>query len=388
MRARRKLLGGMVCMAMLALAPLGATAQADDAALSIVDAVLTQMTLEEKVAQLFFVRPEVFSRIASVSEPSAKLERAFARFGVGGVILFPENMKNAAQLARLTEAMRRYAIKQRGIDLFLGVDEEGGGVARVAAKLKLKEPVPSMSVIGETGDTRQAYEAGRRIGGYLSEYGFTLDFAPVADVRTDIKGAEITKRSFGYDAQLVAGMVKAFTQGLQEQGVLAVLKHFPGHGAASGNSHNGAAISTRTLEEWRACEWLPFREGMQAGADMVMVSHQIAATVDNDVPASLSFRIITELLRGELRFQGVVITDALRMKAVSETYGSGEACVRAIEAGCDMLLLPKNFSNGYNGVMAALEEGRLTETRIDESVRRILMLKAEWGLLKESAQRQ
>ena len=121
---------------------------------------------------------------------------------------------------------------------------------------------------------------------------------------------------------------------------------------------------------------------------MVMVSHQIAATVDNDVPASLSFRIITELLRGELRFQGVVITDALRMKAVSETYGSGEACVRAIEAGCDMLLLPKNFSNGYNGVMAALEEGRLTETRIDESVRRILMLKAEWGLLKESAQRQ
>ncbi|MCI5956724.1 MAG: glycoside hydrolase family 3 protein [Clostridiales bacterium] len=386
MRGVRAILRGAIYMTVLALIPLGALAQEGEAALNTADALLTQMTLEEKVAQLFFVRPEDFSRISSVSKPSAKLERAFERFGVGGVILFPENMKTEKQLIQLTEAMREYAKKQRGIDLFLGVDEEGGSVARVAKKLRLKEPVPSMSIIGETEDSQQAYEAGRRIGGYLSEYGFTLDFAPVADVRMDVERAEITKRSFGYDARLVAGMVKAFTQGLQEQGVLAVLKHFPGHGAASGNSHNGAAVSTRTLEEWRACEWVPFQEGIQAGAKVVMISHQIAATVDNAAPASLSYRIVTELLRGEMGFDGVVITDALRMKAVSEAYGSGEACVKAIEAGCDMLLLPKNFSNGYNGVMDALEDGRLTEARIDESVRRILTLKAEWGLLEEAAQ--
>ena len=176
-------------------------------------------------------------------------------------------------------------------------------------------------------------------------------------------------------------MAAAFIRGLHARGILSVAKHFPGHGAVSGNTHNGTGVSRRTLEEWRECELLPFRRAIEEGVDMVMVSHQVASQVDPDHPASLSPVIVTELLRDELGFDGVVITDALRMKAVREKYGSGEACVRALEAGCDMLLLPYNFTNAYNGVMKALSSGRLTEARIDESLRRILLLKQRWGLL-------
>lgn len=348
-----------------------------------VDRVLGEMTIEEKVSQLFFVRPEDFSRLSSVTAPSSAFSRAFDRFAVGGVVLFSGNIKSAGQLTELNAAMQEYARRGHGVGLFIGVDEEGGGVARVANKLKLSDAEPAMSVIGETGDPERAYQAGAHIGGYLSEYGFTLDFAPVADVRADVKNAEITARSFGYDEAMVSRMTARFVTGLQENGVLSVLKHFPGHGAASGNSHNGSAVSSKTVAEWRTCDWLPFQAGLEAGARIVMISHQTAEAVDGENPASLSPIIVTELLRGELGFDGVVITDALRMDAITELYGSGEACVRALEAGCDMLLLPYNFTNGYNGVMSALESGRLTEERIDESVRRILTLKAEWGLIEE-----
>lgn len=347
-----------------------------------VAALVSEMSLEEKVCQLFFVRPEDFSRISSVTKKSAKLERGFQKFPVGGVILFPGNIKSDGQLASLNEAMQSYAREKRGIGLFIGVDEEGGGVARVAGKLRLKNAAPAMSVIGESGDPERAYEAGLQIGEYLSGYGFTMDFAPVADVRTDVDGAEITLRSFGYEPKLVSEMVFRFVEGLQQRGVLAVLKHFPGHGAAAGDTHSGKSVSTRTAEAWRSCEWLPFQSGLEAGARAVLISHQTAAAVDAQAPASLSRRIVTELLRGELGFEGVVITDALRMEAVAGQYGSGEACVRAVLAGCDMLLLPKNFSNGYQGVLNAVKEGRITEERIDRSVARILTLKAEWGLLE------
>ncbi|MEG0863879.1 MAG: glycoside hydrolase family 3 N-terminal domain-containing protein [Clostridia bacterium] len=347
-----------------------------------ITAVMSRMTLEEKVCQLFFVRPEDFCHVGKVQKASNKLESAFHIFPVGGVVLFPINIKNGNQLLALNQAMQGYAQKAHGIGLLIGVDEEGGGVARVANKLAFKNAAPAMSEVGESGDAQAAYAVGAQIGSYLNGYGFTLDFAPVADVRTSIKKAEISQRCFGDDEKLVSEMVSQFVRGLQEQRVLAVLKHFPGLGAVSGNSHNGRAISTRTVAQWHDKEWLPFRAGIEAGAQVVMMSHQLAAAVDAKSPASLSYRIVTELLRGSLGFNGVVITDALRMNAITDQYSSGEACVQALLAGCDMLLLPKNFSNGYNGVLKAVEEKRLTQERIEESVRRILRLKAENGLLE------
>ncbi|MEG2315773.1 MAG: glycoside hydrolase family 3 N-terminal domain-containing protein [Clostridia bacterium] len=361
--------------------PCGARAQGA-AVQSAAERALAGMTLNEKVCQLFFVRPEDFSRLSSVTKASARLHNAQQKFAVGGVVLFPGNLKNGAQVSALNAAMQQSAKEAHGIGLFIGVDEEGGGVARVANTLKLAQACAAASDIGATGDAEAAYEAGGGIGSYLSGYGFTLDFAPVADVRADVKNAEITARSFGTDAALVSEMVGRFVSGLREQGVLAVLKHFPGHGAASGSSHNGSAVSTRTAEDWRACEWLPFQAGIAAGARVVMMSHQVAMAVDGKSPASLSYRIVTELLRGELGFDGIVITDALRMDAVANEYSSGEACVQALLAGCDMLLLPKNFTNGYKGVVKALQEGRLTEERVNESVLRILRVKEAAGLLE------
>ena len=295
---------------------------------------------------------------------------------MGGIILFSPNIRKD-EVASLNAGMQSAALDANGIGLFIGVDEEGGGVSRLANKLKLKEKQPDPSKIETPED---AFSSGRVIGGYLAEYGFNLDFAPVADVRADVPGAEITVRSYGSDPEAVSRKVARFTEGLHSRGILAVLKHFPGHGAVSGNTHTGTGVSVRTLEELRGADFIPFAAGIAAGADMVMLSHQIAESIDPERPASLSPAVVG-ILREELGFEGVVITDALRMKAVSEPYGSGEACVMALEAGADMLLLPYNFTNAYDAVMKAVKEGRLTEQRIDESLSRILALKEKCSLL-------
>ena len=346
-----------------------------------IEALMADMSLHEKVCQLFFVQPEQFIREDKVNKSSGAVKRALGRFPVGGVVLFSKNILNGNTVTALNADMQAWAGQSHGIGLFIGVDEEGGSVSRVAGKLRLSAKQPVAFTLGQLGEAA-VEQAAAEIGTYLKGYGFNLDFAPVADVRTDVRREEIGMRAFSYDAEEAACMAAAFIRGLHARGILSVAKHFPGHGAVSGNTHNGAGVSSRTLEEWRACEFLPFRQAIKEGVDMVMVSHQIASKVDPDNPASLSRFIVTELLRGELGYNGVVITDALRMDAIREKCGSGEACVRALEAGCDMLLLPYNFSNGYNGVMAALSSGRLTEDRIDESLRRVLLLKQQWGLIR------
>ena len=344
---------------------------------SQVDWLIATLSLHEKVCQLFFLQPEQFSLSGRVNAPDRSFYAAFSRFPVGGVILFGPNIVKS-KIADLNAGMQEAAVGVNRIGLLIGVDEEGGSVSRVANKLKLAEKQPEPSKIA---DADQAYSSAAVIGSYLSEYGFNVDFAPVADVRSAVKDAEITRRCYSDDPDDVAEKVVRFVEGCHETGIIPVLKHFPGLGAVSGNTHNGTGVSDRTAEEWRCTEFVPFAAGIQAKAEMVMVSHQVADKVDPDNPASLS-AVIISLLREELGFEGVIITDALRMGAVKEKYGSGEACVRALEAGADMLLLPYNFTNAYEGVMDALESGRLTEARIDESLRRILTLKEKYGLLR------
>lgn len=338
--------------------------------------LIDAMTLHEKICQLFFVAPEQFSKETRVYQADKTFLRAFSRFPVGGIILFSANIRKD-EIASLNAGMQSAAAESNGIRLFIGVDEEGGSVSRVANRLKLKEKQPDPA---KTETPEDAFSSGRIIGGYLAAYGFNLDFAPVADVRSNVPGAEITVRSYGSDPHQVARMVSRFTEGLHTQSIISVLKHFPGHGAVSGNTHEGAGVSLRTPEELRQIDFIPFAAGIAAGADMVMVSHQIAENLDPERPASFSPTVVG-MLREELGFDGVIITDALRMKAVSEQYGSGEACVLALEAGADMLLLPYNFTNAYESVTKAVREGRLTEERIDESLTRILTLKEKYGLL-------
>ncbi len=341
-----------------------------------VEDLVDLMPLHEKICQLFFVAPEQFSGLERVNRADKKYFRAISRFPVGGIILFGPNIVRK-DLAGLNEGMQAAAFEANGIGLFIGTDEEGGGVSRVAGKLKLPEKQPAPAQI-ETPD--RAYDSARVIGTYLSRYGFNLDFAPVADLRTDVVNAEITVRSYGSDPEETSRMVVRFAEGLRECGIIPVLKHFPGHGAVSGNTHTGSGISRKTLGELRTSDFLPFSAAIQAGAEMIMVSHQLAVRVDPDFPASLSVEVIG-LLRDELGFEGVIITDALRMDAVHDTYGSGEACVLALEAGADMLLLPYNFTNAYDSILQAIKDGRLTEKKISESVLRILSLKEKYGLL-------
>ena len=232
-----------------------------------------------------------------------------------------------------------------------------------------------MADIGASGDTQQAYEAGNTIGAYLAKLGLNLDFAPVADVLTNADNETIGSRSFGSDANVVASMVPSLVEGLEANQVSACLKHFPGLGDTAEDTHDGMAVTERTLEEFQSAEFPAFKAGIDAGADFVMVSHVSAPSLAGDnTPASLS-KDVVGMLRNELEFDGVIITDALNMKAITDYYTADEAAVKAIQAGVDMLLMPENFETAYNGVLQAVQDGTISEERINESLRRIYRIK-------------
>lgn len=258
--------------------------------------------------------------------------------------------------------------------VFLAVDEEGGSVSRVAGA-GLADDVGDMSEIGSTCDPEKAKEAGTTIGTYLSQFGFNVDFAPVADV-VSAENAVIGNRSFGSDPNVVGTMVAAEVQGLQESGVSACLKHFPGIGDTTTDTHDEKAVSEKTLEDMQQTDLPAFQSGIDAGADFVMVSHMsLPNVVGDDTPCSLSGAVISDLLRNQLGYNGIVITDALDMSAITDSYSSAEAAVKAIEAGADMLLMPENFEEAYQGVLDAVQKGTISEDRINESLKRIYRVK-------------
>lgn len=337
----------------------------------IVNAYISEMPLEDKIAGLFVVRPEVITGVSTVTQAGDGTREALNIYAVGGLVYFEKNILNKEQITEMlsnTFSMSKYPI-------FLAVDEEGGSVSRVAGSGIDVVQVGDMAAIGEAGDTAQAYEAGVTIGTYLREIGFNLNFAPVADV-ADAESGELGNRVFGSDAQATSDMVANIVEGIEDTGVSACLKHFPGIGDAEGDTHNGRVETTKTLEEMRNYEFLPFKAGIDAGADLVMVSHITASAVDEEaLPSSLSRVVVTDVLRNELGFQGVIITDALDMSAITEYYTSEQAAVMAIEAGVDMLLMPEDFNAAYEALLLAVQEGTISEERINESLERIYRLK-------------
>ncbi len=234
-----------------------------------------------------------------------------------------------------------------------------------------------MGEIGKTGDTKNAYEAGSVIGTYLRHYGFDVDLAPVADVNTNPKNPVIGTRSFSDDPKEAAKMVCAFIKGLDEAGVAACVKHFPGHGDTQTDSHFGYAQTTKTWEEILACEMVTFKAAIAKDVPMIMTAHIGTPNVTgNELPSTLNPVILTEKLRGELGYKGIIITDGMAMGAITRQYESGEAAILSLQAGADIILGPKNFIEAFDAVMKALEDGTLTEERVNESVRRTLTLKA------------
>ena len=338
----------------------------------LVEACVADMSLEDKVAGLFIITPEQLTGVGTAIQAGEGTQEALKKYPVGGLVYFAKNIQSADQLKEMLAKTVSYAT----YPLFLGVDEEGGSVARVADQLKLTNVGP-MADIGAGGDPGAAYTGGQAIGSYLKEYGFNLDFAPVADVLTNPDNKVIGDRAFGSDAALVSQMVASAVQGLQDTGVSACIKHFPGHGDTSGDSHEGAVETDRTAEEMQGTEFLPFQAGIEAGTDMVMVGHISAPglTGGDAAPASINENIITGVLRRQLGYDGIVITDAMNMSAISEYYTADEAAVKALKAGADMILMPEDFVTAYEGVIAAVKDGTIDENRINDSLKRVYRVK-------------
>lgn len=347
---------------------------------SSVEELMEEMTLREKVCQMFIVTPEQLTGYGCVTYADSVVQQSFMNTPVGGVILFSQNLTYQDQTSQLIASCQDYAADSCGAGIFVAVDEEGGTVARAAEKLRTTA-FSDMAYYGQMNDPQQAYNIGSTIGSDLSALGFNVDFAPVADVNLN-PGNELGNRIFSSDPEVVSTMTANVVRGLQDQGVCATLKHFPGLGAADGNTHNDNYVHIyKTIDELREAEFVAFSGGIEAGADFVMVGHQKVSGVGDDLPADLSYTVVTTLLREELGFQGIAVTDAQQMNTIAGVYGSGDAAVRSVEAGIDIILMPADLNAAVDAICYAVEEGRLTEERIDESVVRILNQKAELGLL-------
>lgn len=349
------------------------------------------LTLEEKVGQLFLVRPDALDPARTpqqIEDPDAAgataltdaMRATLARIPVGGVVLFGKNITDADQLTAFTADLQAAG----RVPLLLAVDEEGGAVARLANSGALDLPrYESAAAVGAEGPeaVRAMY---RTIGGYLRDFGFALDFAPVADVNTNPDNPVIGSRAFSADPQTAAACVRAAVEGLGEAGVLACLKHFPGHGDTAQDSHEEAAVTEKTLAALRSGEWAPFAAGIAAGAPLVMVGHITAPNAlppaESDRLAGFSATVLNDWLRGELGFEGLVVTDSLAMGAVTRRYSSGEAALAALQAGADLLLMPADLEEAYTAVVQAVESGRWPESELDARVERILAAKRAAGL--------
>lgn len=335
-----------------------------------VDAIINSMSLEHKVAGLFIVTPESITGVTNAVQAGDGTREALSKYAVGGIVYFAKNIKSEEQIKEMLDNTALYS----AYPLFLAVDEEGGSVSRVA-EAGIAPKVDAAGVIGQTGDANNAYLAGNTIGDYLFRLGFNLDFAPVADLN-NVEGSALGDRAYGVEAATAASYVVAAMQGLTAQKVTACLKHFPGIGCTASDTHEGMATTDRTLEEFQANEFAVFQAGIDAGADMIMVGHLSAPALTGDnTPCSMSTVVVTDILRNEMNFKGVIITDALNMSAISEYYSSEQATVMALKAGCDMILMPENFEEAYNGVLQAVQNGTISEERINDSLKRIYRIK-------------
>lgn len=343
-----------------------------------VDKVLTALTTEEKVAQLFIITPEALTGVQNVTMAGPTTEAAFSEYPVGGILYMENNIQSMEQISQMLDSMQRISLNRVGVPAFLSVDEEGGNVRRVSGRIGNIPYISDMYSVGSTGDPLQAYEVGVEIGNYLRQIGFNVDLAPVADVLTNSGNTVIGTRSFGPDPIMAAKMVSMEVTGLKEEGVCATLKHFPGHGNTFEDSHQGTAVSNKSLEELEECELIPFREGIEAGAQFVMVGHiSLPNVIGDNTPSSLSHVMMTDILRNKLGFSGIILTDALNMGAIVNTYGAGEASVKAFLAGADMILAPGDFQTAFYSMLEAVNDGRISQERLTESLRRIVELKIQ-----------
>ncbi|MGW0420892.1 glycoside hydrolase family 3 protein [Streptomyces sp. NPDC003015] len=370
------------------------TAHADDQQRdSRLRSLVSRMTLEEKVGQLFVTRvyghsataPDQADIDANLKELGVRTAaELIARYRVGGIIYFTwaHNTRDPHQIADLSNGIQKASLRQpRGLPVLISTDQEHGIVCRVGEPATL---FPGAMAMGAAGSRKDARTLGRIAGQELRAIGIRQNYSPVADVNVNPANPVIGVRSFGADPQAVAGLVAAEVAGYQGAGVAATAKHFPGHGDTAVDSHYGFPVITHSRELWEKLDAVPFRAAIRAGIDSIMTAHiQFPALDPSGDPATLSRPILTGILRGELGYDGVVVTDSLGMEGVRTKYGDDRVPVLALKAGVDQLLNPPSLDVAWNAVLRAVRDGELTEARLDESVLRILRLKARRGLFEE-----
>lgn len=340
--------------------------------------ILENMTVEEKVGQMLMMDFRKNPDDSGMTVLTDDVAQKISDYHLGGVILFAENLDTAEQTKKLISDMQQAS----DIPLLIGIDEEGGMVSRLDKSRIPHTAIPNAKRMN--GDVTEAETAGKEIGGVLAELGVNVDFAPVADIHTNPDNTVIGDRAYGTDAKTVADMASAFAKGLESEGVSATAKHFPGHGDTGTDSHDGMAVSEHDLQRLRDVELVPFRRLAQEGIDLMMVGHITMPNVTDDgLPASLSQEAV-DLLRQELDYDGIVITDAMNMGAIVEYYPDGEAAVKAVQAGVDIVLMPADLDEACKSLCEAVRAGEISEKRLDESVERILSLKYDKAMLPQS----
>ncbi|WP_309500550.1 glycoside hydrolase family 3 protein [Streptomyces shenzhenensis] len=354
-------------------------------------ALIARMTLEEKVGQLFVTRvygdsatdPDQADIDANLEEIGVRTAAELVeKYGVGGIIYFTwaHNTRDPRQIAELSNGIQRASLaRPRGLPVLIATDQEHGAVCRIGKPATL---FPGAMAMGAGGSAADARTLGRLSGAELRAMGVRQDYSPDADVNVNPANPIIGVRSFGAAPDAVGAMVTAEVRGYQEAGVAATAKHFPGHGDTAVDSHTGFPVITHSRELWEKLDAVPFRAAIAAGVDSIMTAHlQFPALDASGDPATLSHPVLTGILRGELGYDGVVVTDSLGMEGVRTKYGDDRVPVLALQAGADQLLNPPTLDIAWNAVLKAVQDGELTESRLDESVLRILRLKSRLGLL-------
>ena len=355
--------------------------------------IVSRMSLEEKVGQLFVMR--VYGHSATAPD-QADIDANLAEIGVrtaaelistyhvGGIIYFSwaHNTRDPHQIADLSNGIQRAALaRPNGVPLLIATDQEHGIVCRVGEPATL---MPGAMALGAGGSRSDARRAGRIAGEELAAIGINQNYAPDSDVNVNPANPVIGVRSFGADPQAVAAMVAAQVKGYQGAGIASTAKHFPGHGDTNTDSHTGLPYIHHTRDQWNELDSPPFRAAIAAGIDAIMTAHIVVPALDpSEDPATLSRPILTGILREELGYDGVVVTDSLGMEGVRTKYGDARVPVLALQAGVDQLLNPPDLSVSWNGVLQAVRDGEISEARLDESILRILRLKERLGLLRD-----
>ncbi|WP_256975154.1 beta-N-acetylhexosaminidase [Paenibacillus amylolyticus] len=333
---------------------------------------LSSLTLEEKIGQMILAGVQ-----GTTLDDQAK--QMITNQKVGGIIFYANNVSTLEGTAKFVQSIKE-ANQSNPVPIFMSVDQEGGKVSRMPETV---ESIPSSRKVGETKDSALAEKMGELLARQVQLAGFNVDFAPVLDVNSNPKNPVIGDRSFGSSAELVSRMGIAEMKGLRKEGIIPVVKHFPGHGDTSVDSHLDLPVVNKTEKQLAELEWIPFQAAVKEQVEAVMVAHILFPKLDPDHPASLSDVIIGEHLRGKFKYDGVVITDDLSMGAIAKNFKLDQAALATVKAGSDILLVAHSYESAktiFDTLISAVKSGEISESRIDESVYRILALKQQYKL--------